>query len=51
MEKCRYFSNVFSLHCSKVKLSLCLTKHHAMKVYWGVEIYLHAFFDLGTRWR
>jgi hypothetical protein len=30
---------------------LCLTKHHAMKVYWGVEIYLHAFFDLGTRWR
>jgi hypothetical protein len=23
---------------SKVKLSLCLTKHHAMKTYWGVEI-------------
>jgi hypothetical protein len=22
----------------KVKLSLCLTKHHAMKAYWGVEI-------------
>jgi hypothetical protein len=26
----------------KVKLSLCLTKHHAMKTYWGVEIQLHA---------
>jgi hypothetical protein len=22
----------------KVKLSLCLTKHHAMKAYWGVEV-------------
>jgi hypothetical protein len=27
----------------KVKLSLCLTKHHAMKTYWGVEVYLHTF--------
>jgi hypothetical protein len=24
------------------KLSLCLTKHHAMKTYWGVEVKLHA---------
>jgi hypothetical protein len=22
----------------KVKLSLCLTEHHAMKTYWGVEV-------------
>jgi hypothetical protein len=22
----------------KVKFSLCLTKHHAMKTYWGVEV-------------
>jgi hypothetical protein len=22
----------------KVKLSLCLTKHHVMKPYWGVEV-------------
>jgi hypothetical protein len=22
----------------KVKLSLCLTKNHAMKAYWGVEV-------------
>jgi hypothetical protein len=35
-----------------VKLSLCLTKHHAMKAYWGSEgIAPHTFFDLGTRWR
>jgi hypothetical protein len=36
----------------KVKLSLCfLTKHHAMKAHWGVDVQLHSFFDLGTRWR
>jgi hypothetical protein len=22
-----------------------------MKAYWGVKVYLHAFFDLGIRWR
>jgi hypothetical protein len=28
----------------KVKVkSLCLTKYHAMKMYWGVEIELYAF--------
>jgi hypothetical protein len=27
----------------KVKFFLCLTKHHAMKTYWGVEVQLHAF--------
>jgi hypothetical protein len=27
----------------KVKLSLCLTKNHTMKTYWGVEVELHAF--------
>jgi hypothetical protein len=26
----------------KVKLSLCLTKHHAMKTYWGSGGQLHA---------
>jgi len=38
----------------KVRLSLCcflLTDHNAMKAYWGEEAMLHAFFDLGTRWR
>jgi hypothetical protein len=33
------------------KLSLCLTKYHAMKTYWGMEVQFHAFLDLGTRWR
>jgi hypothetical protein len=23
---------------SKVKFSLCLTKHHAIKAYWGMEV-------------
>jgi hypothetical protein len=27
----------------KVKLSLCLTKYHDMKKYWGVEVIIHAF--------
>jgi hypothetical protein len=38
----------------KVKLSLCfffLTQHHVMKADWGVEVQLHSFFDLGSRWR
>jgi hypothetical protein len=26
-----------------VNLSLCLTKHYAIKTYWGVEVQLHAF--------
>jgi hypothetical protein len=27
----------------QVKLSLLLTKHHAKKTCWAVEVYLHAF--------
>jgi hypothetical protein len=27
----------------KVKLSLCLTKHHTMKAYGGMEVLLHEF--------
>jgi hypothetical protein len=34
----------------KVKLSLYLTKHHAMKAYWGGGI-APRILDLGTRWR
>jgi hypothetical protein len=30
---------------------LPLTEHHATKAYWGVEVQLHPFFDLGTRRR
>jgi hypothetical protein len=35
----------------KVKLSLCLTKHHAMKAYRGNEGIAPRILDLGTRWR
>jgi hypothetical protein len=35
----------------KVKLSLCLTKHHAMKTYWGSGGIAPRITDLGTRWR
>jgi hypothetical protein len=27
----------------KAKLYLCLTKHHAMKTYWGMEVQRHRF--------
>jgi hypothetical protein len=32
-------------------LSLCLTKHHAMKTYWGSGYIAPRSLDLGTRWR
>jgi hypothetical protein len=35
----------------KVKLSLRLPKHHAMKTYWGSGGIAPRIFDLGTRWR
>jgi hypothetical protein len=35
----------------KVKLSLCLTKHHAMKAYWRSGGIAPRILDLGTRWR
>jgi hypothetical protein len=34
----------------KVKLFLCLTKHHAMKAYWGSVSIDPRILDLGTRW-
>jgi len=39
-----FASRPFTLKAKvKVKLSLCLTKHHAMKAYWGSSVCLHAF--------
>jgi hypothetical protein len=35
----------------KLKLSLCLTKHHAMKTCWGSGGIVPGILDLGTRWR
>jgi hypothetical protein len=34
----------------KVKLSLCLPKHHAMKTYWGSGGIAPRILDFGTRW-
>jgi hypothetical protein len=34
----------------KVKFSLCLTKHHAMKTYWGSGG-IAPRINIGTRWR
>jgi hypothetical protein len=49
--KCWYSFPIGVKGKGKGKVSLCLTRHHAMKAYWGVEVYLHSFFDPGTRWR
>jgi hypothetical protein len=35
----------------KVKLSLWLTKHHAMKTYWGSGGVALRIINIGTRWR
>jgi hypothetical protein len=35
----------------KVELSLCLTKCHAMKTYWGSGGIAPCILDLGTSWR
>jgi hypothetical protein len=35
----------------KVKLSLCLTKHHTMKTYWGNGGIAPHILDLGPAWR
>jgi len=40
-----------SMYALKVVPLLPLTEHHSMKAYWGVEVQLHSFFDLGTRRR
>jgi hypothetical protein len=33
----------------KIKMSLCWTKHHAMKTYWGRRSIVPYILDLGTR--
>jgi hypothetical protein len=35
----------------KVVPLLFLIEHHYMEAYWGVEVQIHSFFNLGTRWR
>jgi len=42
---------IFTLRTLKVKLysSFCLTKHHAMKTYWGSRRTASCLLNLGTR--
>jgi hypothetical protein len=35
----------------KIKLSLCLTQHHAMNTYWDSGSIAPRILDLGTRWK
>lgn len=35
---------------SPVRQKVTIILEQAMKVYWGVEVQLHAFFNLGARW-
>jgi hypothetical protein len=44
-------SGIFKEGKGKVKLSLCLTKHHAIKTYRGSGGIASRIIDLGTRWR
>jgi hypothetical protein len=45
---CRHYK---TLKVKKVKLSLCLTKHHAMHTYWGNGRIAPLILGLGNRWR
>jgi hypothetical protein len=45
------FSGFQLIKVKMVKLSLCLTMHHAMKTYWGSGGIAPSILDLGTRWR
>jgi hypothetical protein len=54
LPSCLWFSAVDIMYYKgklKVKLSLCLTKYHAMKTYWGSGSRAQRSLDLGTRWR
>jgi hypothetical protein len=47
-------SRLLALNIDKGKgkvVPVLITEHRAMKACWGVEVWLHSFFDLGTRWR
>jgi hypothetical protein len=51
-EDCKWYSSLpLGTVKVKVKLSLCLTKHHTMKTYWGNRGIAPSILDLGTRWR
>jgi hypothetical protein len=48
-----YKEHIYVYYVKKLKLqlSLCLTKHHTMKTYWGSVGKAPRILDLDTRWR
>jgi hypothetical protein len=48
---CSRYKNLYSCVASKVKLPLCLTKHHAMKTHWGNGGIAIRILKLDTRWK
>jgi hypothetical protein len=47
---CKCVQNAGDMRRPEVK-SLCLTKHHIMRTYWGSGGTASRILDLGTRWR
>jgi hypothetical protein len=42
---------VCPLICKRLKLTLCITKYHAMRTYWGSGDVAPHILNLGARWR
>jgi hypothetical protein len=51
LEAFEWLLNFKSGMTSAIELSLCLTKHHAMKTYWWNGAIAPRILDLGTTWR
>jgi hypothetical protein len=52
--RCKFIGLLQSLHSShqlKVKLSLCLTEYHTMKMYWDSGGKALCILNLSARWR
>jgi len=47
----KLYEKKFTCYQIMAKLSLYLTKHHAMKTYWGNGGIAPHILDLSTRWR
>jgi len=47
----KLYEKKFTCYQIMAKLSLYLTKHHAMKTYWGNGGIAPRILNLGTRWR
>jgi hypothetical protein len=50
--ECRGSGRGYLISANQIwSVSLCLTKHHAMRTYWGSGGIATHILDLGTRWR